>query len=123
MNVPANAYLTENGTAWACEYGYKNMGNYCLKISLPSNAYFINSAGTEWACLYGYEKKNNRCEKRHLPSNAHFDSSGSYWLCNYGYRSNGTYCEKMNITNGYINKYNQVICNINYYYNGKDCVF
>ena len=123
VNVPANAYLTENGTSWTCNYGYKNMGNYCLKVSLPSNAYFVNSTGTEWDCLYGYLKKNNKCEKIYLPPNAHFDSSYKYWLCDYGYKSNGKYCEKMNISNGYINKYNQVVCNVYYYYNGKDCVF
>ena len=105
---PSNSAYTSDGNgrnncSWACDSGYTERGNSCVRnatacTNKPANSHYTdNGMSTNnscyWACNSGYEYKGNRCRRicavgkyrrhnyclscRNKPSNSYYTSNGA----------------------------------------------
>jgi hypothetical protein len=71
---PPNSHAKPYGSGWECDRGYEKLGESCVVIQIPSNA-FLGTFGDEWECDRGYRKVNEGCAAVQVPPNALLDYS------------------------------------------------
>lgn len=58
--VPDGGYLDPSGRSWSCLREFNEVGDLCLEIILPENAYLVNNSyGSAWRCDRGYEDRKS----------------------------------------------------------------
>ena len=85
--IPANAHAKDYGDGWECDLGYRELGDTCIVIELPANAYLTDSLYRKgWECSRGYVRVDEACVVIDVPPNAYLNSYGDNWRCNRGYQ-------------------------------------
>src|SRR5579864_9168806 len=85
--VPGSARADRYGrSAWECPRGFQQLGETCVAIKVPANAY-LSAFGNEWECNRGYLRIGERCAVVKVPDNAHLDEQpfAPGWECDPGY--------------------------------------
>ena len=93
-HVPANGYLDGStyGKGWACERGFRETGNTCVKVDVPGNGH-LDTAGRDWKCSRGFVKVAGNCSEIRLPEHAFLSYSGNSWDCEKPFQKIGDKCQ------------------------------
>lgn len=126
--VPANASKDAYGNEWKCDAGFRQKGEVCDELSIPTNAFPTNRTyGAGWECERGYrEIDRERCEKIHVPENAYLAAHGDRWNCLRGFVKLQDKCVTINVpVNGYLSdevKRRGWECDRGFEVVGNDCI-
>jgi hypothetical protein len=94
---PEHARASRYGGGWECVSGFRRIGNSCVTIVVPANAY-LDAAGSGWRCNRGYVNVREACVAVKVPQNAYLDDSyGQGWRCDHGYREANGVCAAVSI--------------------------
>ena len=70
--VPANAYLSPEGTSWTCNRGFRPEGAACKAVQAPANAYVVDTRYDRgWQCNRGYRPVDQSCVQLAVPAHAY----------------------------------------------------
>lgn len=106
-HVPSNAHLDESWLSsggWRCNRGFRKVGDACMRIVLPDNAYLGDSTyGREWECERGFRAAGEHCVSVRVPVNGYLTGAGDDWKCERGFIKQHEACVGVVIpTNGYL---------------------
>jgi hypothetical protein len=76
--IPENAKPNPYGGGWACNSGFKKVGDGCAKVEIPPNAK-LNVYGNGWDCASGFRRVGDGCAKVEIPQNAKLNVYGNGW--------------------------------------------
>jgi hypothetical protein len=101
--IPKNSHTKTYGNGWECNLGFQTVGNICVAIKTPKNAYLTNSSfGNGWKCNWGHRKNDDTCTIIMIPANAYLDSYSYEWQCDRSFKKNNNSCVAIKIPeNGY----------------------
>ena len=120
LRTPANASADPRGGRWACNRGYYDAGDTCLRVAVPANA-GLSAFGHSWTCnpgfrevdracqpaqapprvdlrassitcAPGYHLADDACARVAVPRHAKLGAGGSIWLCDPGYQEMAGKC-------------------------------
>ncbi len=98
--VPMGGFLDSSGERWQCLRGFSKLGETCVELVVPTNAYLVDSAyGSTWVCNRGFEIKDDDCVAIEVPPNAYLNESGygTPWTCERGFVERAGACEAVAI--------------------------
>ena len=58
--MQAYAVLNLFGIGWACNRGFRQIGDGCVAVQMPANA-AMNVYGNGWVCNLGYRQVGTEC--------------------------------------------------------------
>jgi hypothetical protein len=124
--MPEHARASRYGSGWDCVSGFRRVGNSCVHIVVPANAY-LDSSGSGWRCDRGFRNVREECVAVKVPANAYLDDSyGQGWRCELGYREAGDACVTVRIpTNAHASGSSYGSgweCNRGFRQSGADCL-
>lgn len=97
QSMPENASAKSYGDGWECDIGYRPLGEACVAIVIPENAYETNRTyGLGWDCHHGYRQVNNtKCVEVVVPDGGFLGPSGERWHCLRGFFKVDDTCQEV----------------------------
>lgn len=95
--MPENAHVKSYGDGWECDTSFRLIGEQCVAVIVPENAYGTNrSYGKGWECHHGFKETNEAlCVNVVVPEGGYLDSSGERWRCLRGFEKKDGTCRKI----------------------------
>lgn len=109
VKLPANAHADDGGdfgTGWECDRRYLKVGDRCIRVLVPANAYYSEiSLDRDWQCNPGYRREGDACMAVSAPAHGFLVGDQDEWACDRGFKKSADSCVPVAVpANGYLDR-------------------